>query len=208
MIVFEGWDAAGKGGAIKRLTERLDPRGYEVFPIAAPTSEDKTHHYLWRFWRRLRPPDEKQIQIFDRSWYGRVLVERIEGFCSEQEWRRAYREINEFENLLAEQTILLAKFWIHINSGRTTYADFTERQNDPYKNWKLTDEDWRNRQKWDLYMQAADEMFLKTSTLYAPWTIVEANDKAYARVKVLRTLVDLLDKGLQQACTRIRQEIS
>ncbi len=201
VIVFEGWDAAGKGGAIKRLTERLDPRGYEVFPIAAPTSEDRTHHYLWRFWRRLRPPDEKQIQIFDRSWYGRVLVERIEGFCTEAAWRRAYREINEFENLLGEQGILLAKFWVHIDSEEQ-FRRFTERQNDPYKNWKLTDEDWRNRQKWDQYEQAAEDMFLKTSTLNMPWTLVEANDKSYARVKVVKTLVDLLEKGLEQTTAK------
>ena len=195
IIVFEGWDAAGKGGAIKRLTERLDPRGYEVFPIAAPASEDRTHHYLWRFWRRLRPPDEKQVLIFDRSWYGRVLVERIEGFCTEQEWRRAYREINEFENLLIEQGHFVAKFWMHIDTEEQLRR-FNERQNDPYKNWKLTDEDWPNRQKWDDYLQAANDMFLKTSTLAAPWTIVESNDKYFGRVKVLTTLVDLLTRGL------------
>jgi polyphosphate kinase 2 (PPK2 family) len=196
VVIFEGWDAAGKGGAIKRLTERLDPRGYEVLPIAAPSGDDRTHHYLWRFWRRLRPPDEKQIQIFDRSWYGRVLVERIEGFCSEPAWRRAYREINEFENLLIDQGMLLAKFWIHIDS-QEQLRRFEGRQQDPYKSWKLTDEDWRNRQKWDQYEQAVEEMLLKTSTLSAPWTVVEGNDKNYARVKVLETLVELLEKGLQ-----------
>jgi polyphosphate kinase 2 (PPK2 family) len=195
IAVFEGWDAAGKGGAIKRLTERLDPRGYEVFPIAAPSGDDRVHHYLWRFWRRLRPPDEKQILIFDRSWYGRVMVERIEGFCSEAAWKRAYREINEFEHLLTDQGALLAKFWVHIDS-QEQLKRFEGRQVDPYKSWKLTDEDWRNRQKWDAYTQAVEEMLLKTSTLNAPWTIVEANDKYFARVKVLTTLVDLLEKGL------------
>lgn len=195
VVVFEGWDAAGKGGAIKRLTERLDPRGYEVNPIAAPAGEDRTHHYLWRFWRRLRPPDEKQVLIFDRSWYGRVMVERIEGFCTEAAWRRAFREINEFERLLTDHGMLLAKFWMHVSSAEQLNR-FELRKNDPYKAWKLTDEDWRNRQKWDAYMQAVDEMLLKTSTLNAPWTIVESNDKAFARVKVLETLVSLLESTL------------
>ena len=195
VIVYEGWDAGGKGGNIKRVTEKLDPRGYEVFPIAAPQGDDKTHHYLWRFWRRLRPPDEKQILIFDRSWYGRVMVERLEGFCTEDEWKRAYREINEFERQLVDFGTILAKFWIHI-SKEEQLRRFEARKEIPYKAWKLTDEDWRNREKWDLYEQAVNDMLLKTSTLTAPWTIVEGDCKWYARVKALRTLVDLLTHEL------------
>jgi polyphosphate kinase 2 (PPK2 family) len=195
VIVYEGWDAGGKGGNIKRITEKLDPRGYEVYPIAAPQGEDKTHHYLWRFWRRLKPPDEKQILIFDRSWYGRVMVERLEGFCTEEEWKRAYREINEFERQLVDFGTILAKFWIQI-SKEEQLNRFQERQETPYKAWKLTDEDWRNRQKWELYEEAVNDMLLKTSTLTAPWTIVEGNSKWYARVKTLRTLVELLSREL------------
>ncbi len=195
VVVYEGWDAAGKGGNIKRITERLDPRGYEVFPIAAPQGEDKTHHYLWRFWRRIRPPDEKQVQIFDRSWYGRVLVERLEGFCTETEWKRAYREINEFERQLTDFGVTLVKFWIQISKDEQLRR-FQERQTTPYKAWKLTDEDWRNRAKWEVYDQAIEEMLLKTSTLNAPWTVVEGNDKYYARVKTVRTLVEALERDL------------
>ena len=195
VLVFEGWDAAGKGGAIKRLTRRLDSRGYEVLPIGAPEGEDKTHHYLWRFWRRLKPPGEKQIQIFDRSWYGRVLVERVEGFASEEEWKRAYREINEFERLLASSGMILNKFWLHI-SRQEQLTRFDLRKDDPVKSWKLTDEDWRNREKWAAYEAAVEDMLLRTSTLIAPWTVVEANDKYFARVKVLRTVVDTLEKEL------------
>jgi polyphosphate kinase 2 (PPK2 family) len=195
VIVYEGWDAGGKGGNIKRITEKLDPRGYEVFPIAAPQGEDKTHHYLWRFWRRLRPPDEKQILIFDRSWYGRVMVERLEGFCTEEEWKRAFREINEFERQLVDFGTILAKFWIQI-SQEEQLRRFEVRSETPYKAWKLTDEDWRNREKWDQYEAAINDMLLKTSTLTAPWTIVEGNCKWYARVKALKTLVDLLSDEL------------
>jgi polyphosphate kinase 2 (PPK2 family) len=195
VIVYEGWDAGGKGGNIKRITEKLDPRGYEVYPIAAPQGEDKTHHYLWRFWRRLKAPDEKQILFFDRSWYGRVMVERLEGFCTEEEWKRAYREINEFERQLADFGTILAKFWIQI-SKEEQLRRFEARRETPYKAWKLTDEDWRNREKWDLYEEAINDMILKTSTLTAPWTIVEGNCKWYARVKALRTLVQLLSDEL------------
>jgi polyphosphate kinase 2 (PPK2 family) len=196
VVVYEGWDAGGKGGNIKRVTERLDPRGYEVFAIAAPKGDDATHHYLWRFWRRLKPPDEKQILIFDRSWYGRVMVERIEGFCTEEEWRRAFREINEFERQLVDFGMILAKFWIHISSEEQLRR-FEARKDIPYKAWKLTDEDWRNRRKWDAYEGAVEDMLLRTSTISAPWTIVEGNDKLWARVKALRTLVELLSKELE-----------
>ena len=195
VVVYEGWDAAGKGGNIKRVTERLDPRGYEVFSVAAPQGEDATHHYLWRFWRRLKPPDEKQVLVFDRSWYGRVMVERIEGFCTEQEWKRAYREINEFERQLADFGMILAKFWIHI-SPEEQLRRFEERQELAYKQWKLTDEDWRNRAKWDAYEEAVNDMLLRTSTATAPWTVVEGNDKWYARIKTLSPLVELLSREL------------
>lgn len=193
VIVFEGWDAAGKGGAIRRLTEKLDPRGYAVYPISAPQGEDRTRHYLYRFWRRL--PPRGQIAIFDRSWYGRVLVERVEGFCSEEAWRRAYKEINSFERQLKDFGAILAKFWIHI-SREEQLRRFRERQRTGYKAWKLTDEDWRNRAKWPAYEQAVEDMLLKTSTITAPWHLIEGNDKYYARVKILSTLVELLSAEL------------
>lgn len=193
IIVFEGWDAAGKGGAIKRLIEKLDPRGYVVYPIAAPQGDDKTHHYLWRFWRRL--PEKGQIALFDRSWYGRVMVERIEGFCTEADWKRAFREINQFERQLVDFGTILFKFWVNVTKEEQLRR-FEERAADKLRAWKLTDEDWRNREKWDQYEEAVNDMLLKTSTLYAPWTVIEGNDKYYARVKVLRTLVDKLKKEL------------
>ncbi len=195
VVVCEGWDASGKGGAIRRITQKLDPRGFRVFQIAAPEGEDRTHHYLWRFWRRLEPPRDRQILIFDRSWYGRVLVERVEGFARVDEWQRAYREINEFERQLIEHDILLAKLWFHIDKDEQKQR-FEARRNTPHKRWKLTDEDWRNREKWDLYEQAVQDMLVKTSTSRAPWTIVEANDKYYARVKALTTLTELLAAAL------------
>ncbi len=194
VMVFEGWDAAGKGGAIKRVTEKLDPRGYVVYPIAAPKGDDATHHYLWRFWRRL--PECGQVAIFDRSWYGRVMVERIEGFCTEDEWKRAYREINQFERQLVDYGTILLKFWVHIGKDEQLRR-FESRSGDKLRSWKLTDEDWRNREKWDLYAQAVEDMILKTSTLSAPWTIVEGNSKDYARIKVLKTLVEQLSKALE-----------
>jgi len=193
VIVYEGSDAGGKGGNIKRVTEKLDPRGYVVHPIAAPKGEDATHHYLWRFWRRL--PEKGQIAIFDRSWYGRVMVERIEGFCTEEEWKRAYREINHFERQLVDFGTILFKFYIHISKDEQLRR-FKAREQTPYKAWKLTDEDWRNREKWDHYEEAVNEMLLRTSTLTAPWTVVEGTCKWYARVKVLRTLVDGLSREL------------
>jgi polyphosphate kinase 2 (PPK2 family) len=194
IIVFEGWDAAGKGGAIRRVTEKLDPRGFVVYPIAAPKGDEATHHYLWRFWNRL--PEAGQIAIFDRSWYGRVMVERIEGFCNEAAWKRAYREINYFERQLVDFGTILFKFWLHISPDEQLYR-FESRDGDKRRSWKLTDEDWRNREKWGLYEAAVNEMLLKTSTLSAPWTVVEANSKAYARIKILRTLVEKLSRELK-----------
>jgi polyphosphate kinase 2 (PPK2 family) len=193
IMVFEGWDAGGKGGAIKRVTEKLDPRGYVVQAIAVPKGDDAVRHYMYRFWRRL--PENGQITIFDRSWYGRVMVERIEGFCSEDSWKRAYREINQFERQLVDFGTILFKFWIQI-SKEEQLARFEARAHNELKQWKLTDEDWRNREKWDVYEEAVNDMLLKTSTVTAPWTIVEGNCKWYARVKVLKTLVDKLSREL------------
>jgi polyphosphate kinase 2 (PPK2 family) len=193
ILVYEGWDAGGKGGNIKRVTERLDPRGYVVHAIAAPEGEDASRHYLYRFWRRL--PEAGQIAIFDRSWYGRVMVERIEGFSTEEEWKRAYREINHFERQLVDYGTILFKFWIHI-SKEEQLQRFQDRRENDLKKWKLTEEDWRNREKWDAYYDAVSEMLVKTSTASAPWTVVEGNSKWYARVKVLKTLVDGLSASL------------
>jgi polyphosphate kinase 2 (PPK2 family) len=193
VLVFEGWDAAGKGGAIQRVTAKLDPRSYVVHAIAAPTADEKAHHYLYRFWARL--PPRGQIAIFDRSWYGRVLVERVEGFARADEWQRAYAEINDFERQLIEFGAIVCKFWMHI-SPEEQLRRFEQRQNVRYKAWKLTDEDWRNRDKWPQYEAATNEMLLRTSTPAAPWTIVEAEDKRYARVKVLGTFVQRLESEL------------
>jgi polyphosphate kinase 2 (PPK2 family) len=194
VIVFEGWDASGKGGSIKRLTEKIDPRGYVVWPIAAPAGEDRERHYLYRFWRRL--PEQGQIAIFDRSWYGRVLVERLEGYCTEADWKRAYSEINQFERQLTDFGAVIFKFWMHISKDEQLRR-FRERKRTNYKSWKITEEDWRNRGKWEDYLLAAEEMLLKTSTPNAPWTLVEANDKYYARIKILRTVVDKLKHNLK-----------
>ena len=195
VIGFEGWDAGGKGGAIKRLTSNLDPRGYRVNPTAAPNDIEKVHHYLWRFWNSV--PKAGHIAIFDRTWYGRVMVERIEGFCSEAEWRRAYQEINEMESHMANAGAVVLKFWLHIDKDEQERR-FRERQANPAKQWKITDEDWRNREKWDQYEEAVNEMLIRTSTTYAPWIVVEGNDKRYARVKVLQTVVDALEKKVKE----------
>ncbi|WP_343209649.1 polyphosphate:AMP phosphotransferase [Anaerolentibacter hominis] len=195
IAAFEGWDAAGKGGAIKRLTEPMDPRGYEVCTTAAPKDLEKQYHYLWRFWSRF--PKNGHIAIFDRTWYGRVMVERIEGFCTEAEWKRAYREINEMEEHLTSSGVLLLKFWLHIDKDEQERR-FKERMEIPSKQWKITEEDWRNREKWDDYERAVDEMLVRTSTTYAPWTIVEGNSKYYARIKVLETVADKLEEGLKK----------
>jgi polyphosphate kinase 2 (PPK2 family) len=194
LVVCEGWDAAGKGGAIRRLTQGLDPRSYQVFAVSAPTEEELAHQYLWRFWRRLKPPREKQILIFDRSWYGRVLVERVEGFAKPAEWQRAYREINDFERQLIDSQASVVKLWFHI-SPEEQMKRFELRKQTRHKSWKLTDEDWRNREQWDQYEEAVGDMLLKTSTQQAPWTIVEGNDKRWARVKTLRTVLDALPRS-------------
>ena len=196
VIVYEGWDAAGKGGNIRRLAQGLDPRGYEVIPVGAPTADELAHHYLWRFWRRL--PKAGHIAIFDRSWYGRVLVERVEGFCTEEAWQRAYQEINEFERQLADFGTVLVKFWLHVDRGEQLRR-FKERQKDPFKQWKITDEDWRNREKWGCTEAAVIDVLQRTSTSYAPWTILEANCKLHARIKALRTVAEALERALDKA---------
>ncbi len=194
VIAYEGWDAAGKGGNIKRLTSGLDPRGYEVHPIASPTPDELAHHYLWRFWTRL--PKTGHIAVFDRSWYGRVMVERLEGFCAEADWKRAYDEINEFERELTDAGMVVLKFWVQIDK-ETQLARFTMRQNTPEKQWKITDEDWRNREKWDLYEQAVNEMLQKTSTKNAPWYILESVDKKYARIKAMKIVIRAIEEALR-----------
>ncbi len=193
VLAFEGWDAGGKGGAIKRLTRALDPRGYTVNPTSSPNDIERAHHYLWRFWTRM--PKDGHIAIFDRTWYGRVMVERIEGFCTTQEWQRAFKEMNQMEQQLVNHGAIVIKFWMHIDKEEQERR-FKERQETPEKQWKITDEDWRNREKWELYEQAVDEMMVRTSTVNAPWVIVEGNDKLYARIKVLETVVDALEKRL------------
>lgn len=193
VICFEGWDAAGKGGAIRRLTAALDPLGFSVNPVAAPNAVERQFHYLWRFWVNLPRPGN--IAIFDRTWYGRVMVERIEGFAKDYEWQRAYDEIKDMEAQWAEHGFAIAKFWLQIDKDEQLRR-FTERQKDPMKQWKITDEDWRNRDKWDAYEQAVNEMLVRTDTSYAPWTVVEGNNKYYARLKVLKTVVDMFEKKL------------
>lgn len=195
IITYEGWDAAGKGGNIKRITQALDPRGYEVIPIASPTPDEKSRHFLWRFWRAL--PKDGHTAIFDRTWYGRVLVERIEGFASDAEWQRAYDEINRFEDSLVNAGAIVVKFWLHIDSDEQL-ARFTARQNTPSKQWKITDEDWRNRAKWSEYETAVDEAIAKTNTPNAPWIIIESNDKKYARIRTLEEVIALAEKRLAE----------
>lgn len=193
VVVFEGWDAAGKGGAIKRLTEHLDPRGYAVVPIAKPEGDAAARHYLWRFWEGL--PKAGHFGIFDRSWYGRVLVERVEGFCTEAEWRRAYGEINAFEKTLRESGCAIVKLWLHVDPDEQLRR-FREREASPVKSYKIGDEDWRNRAKWPQYLRAVSEMLQRTSTAHAPWTIVPANDKLHARVTVVKTVARVLGRRL------------
>ncbi len=194
VVVYEGWDAAGKGGNIKRLTQELDPRGYDVIPIAAPDATEISHHYLWRFWKQL--PKAGHMAIFDRSWYGRVLVDRVEGFATENEWRRAYQEINVFERHIESSGAVLFKFWLHF-SPEEQLRRFLDRETTPHKMHKISLDDWRARARWNDYMLAVSEMVERTSTVHAPWTLVEAEDKLWARVKTLSTLVGALEKRLK-----------
>lgn len=195
VLGFEGWDAGGKGGAIKRLTERMDPRGYVVHPTASPNDLERAHHYLWRFWMDM--PKAGHVTIFDRTWYGRVMVERIEGFCTGQEWQRAYREINEMERDLADAGAILLKFWMQIDKDEQKRR-FQARQENPQKQWKITEEDWRNREKWDQYEEAVNEMLLRTSTPEAPWIVVEGNCKYYARLKVMESVIRAIEQRLEE----------
>jgi len=198
ILVFEGWDAAGKGGAIRRVAAALDSAAYQIIPIAAPTDEERAHHYLWRFWRHL--PRRGMLSIFDRSWYGRVLVERVEGFASPAEWFRAYSEINDFEEQLVEHGYVLVKYWLHITADEQLRR-FKERERLAFKQWKLTEEDWRNRKQSSEYARAVNEMVARTSTRTAPWTLVEANDKYYARIKVIDAFCARLEKALKSRRT-------
>jgi polyphosphate:AMP phosphotransferase len=193
ICAFEGVDAAGKGGAIRRLTQAIDARNVRVMPVAAPSDEERAHPYLWRFWREL--PRLGHITVYDRSWYGRVLVERVEGFCAPKDWKRAFHEISAFEEELSESGVIVCKFWLQI-TPEEQLKRFKARVKTPYKQYKLTDEDWRNRGKWDAYQAAALEMIEKTSTPCAPWALVEAQDKLWARVKVLKTVADRLETEL------------
>jgi polyphosphate:AMP phosphotransferase len=190
VAVFEGNDAAGKGGAIRRVTAALDPRLYRIVQVAAPTDEERAQPYLWRFWRHI--PARGKFTMFDRSWYGRVLVERVEGYCSPADWLRAYGEINDFEEQLSDAGVVLVKFWLAIDL-ETQLQRFQEREQTPFKRFKITEDDWRNREKWPLYRDAVGDMVDRTSTEIAPWTLIEANDKRFARVKVLRTLNEALE---------------
>jgi polyphosphate:AMP phosphotransferase len=193
IIVFEGWDAAGKGGTIMRLVRDLNPRGYDVMPVSRPNDMELEHHYLWRFIRHY--PKAGHITLFDRSWYGRVLVERVEGLATEYEWRRAYNEINEVEGDFVENGGGLVKCWLEVSKDEQLRR-FHQRETDPLKQWKITEEDWRNREKWDLYEAATDEMLTRTSTKSAPWTIIESDDKWYARLKTLQTVIAYCEKLL------------
>jgi AMP-polyphosphate phosphotransferase len=195
LIVFEGWDAAGKGGAIKRLTATLDPRYYQVYSVSAPTVEEKDKHFLWRFWNKL--PGKQEISIWDRSHYGRVLVERVEGFCSEAEWRRGYDEINEFESRQGEIGTKIIKIFLHVTQ-ETQDRVLTERLSDPSKRWKVTAEDFRNRSKRDAYLDAMKDMFKRTDTHWAPWTVIDGNNQKAARIAVLSHVVKELEASVPQ----------
>jgi polyphosphate kinase 2 (PPK2 family) len=194
LVLFEGWDASGKGGAIKRLVEELDPRHARVAQFAAPSHDEKRHHFLWRFWPKL--PGWGGMAVLDRTWYGRVLVERVEGFAPEEAWRRAYSEIVDLETSLAAEGTILVKFWMHV-SPEEQLRRFESRQADPYRSWKLTDEDWRNRDKRAAYEEAVEEMLDRTDTPVAPWTVVAAEDKRTARVTVVRTVCEAIETALQ-----------
>jgi polyphosphate kinase 2 (PPK2 family) len=194
-VVFEGWDASGKGGAIKRLVAPLDPRHVRVKQFAAPTFDEKRHHWLWRFWPQL--PGWGGMAVLDRSWYGRVLVERVEGFADRAAWQRAYEEIRDFERMLTEEGTVLVKFWLHISS-REQLKRFERRARDPLRKWKLTDEDWRNRSKRRAYTRAIEDMLTETDRENAPWTLIEADSKRYARVKVIESVIAAAEDGMRR----------
>ena len=194
ILGFEGWDAGGKGGAIKRLTAKMDPRGFVVHPTASPNDIEKAHHYLWRFWSAV--PKAGHIAVFDRTWYGRVMVERIEGFCTKLEWQRAYKEINDMERDFVNAGAIVMKFWMQIDKEEQERR-FKARQENPQKQWKITEEDWRNRDKWEQYEEAVNEMLIRTSTKSAPWIVVEGNDKYYARIKVLESVVQAVEDRIR-----------
>ena len=195
VLGFEGWDAGGKGGAVKRLTAKMDPRGFVVHPTASPNDIERAHHYLWRFWTAM--PKAGHVAIFDRTWYGRVMVERIEGFCTKDEWQRAYKEINDMERDLTDAGAIVLKFWMQIDKDEQERR-FKARQENPEKQWKITDEDWRNREKWDQYEVAVNEMLMKTSTTSAPWIVVEGNCKYYARIRVLESVIEAIEERLKK----------
>ncbi|MBY0429872.1 MAG: hypothetical protein K2Q10_01635, partial [Rhodospirillales bacterium] len=194
IIVFEGWDASGKGGTIRRMVEQLDPRGCKVWPIAAPTPQEQGRHYLWRFWQRL--PEPGTIALFDRSWYGRVLVERVEGYAGKSQWQRAYEEINEFERMLTDDGVRIIKLFLHI-TPEEQLERFAERLRNPYKRWKITEEDIRNREHWAEYRDAIEAMFDKTGTANAPWVAIPSNQKWYVRIKALKTVTAHLSAGIE-----------
>ena len=204
VIVFEGWDASGKGGAIRQLTEKLDPRGFQVHPIAAPGADEQGRHYLYRFQSRLPKPG--RMVIFDRSYYGRVLVERVEGFASDWQWQRAYQELNEFERQLTDDGVRVIKIFLHITKEEQGRR-FIERLGNPLKRWKLTSEDIRNRQKWSEYEVAASDMFRLTSTTTAPWHLIAGNHKWYARIQVLKTIITALEQGVDTAPPELHPEL-
>ncbi len=193
LVLFEGWDAAGKGGAIRRLTAQLDPRHVRVSEFAAPTDQEKRHHFLWRFWPHV--PGKGGMAVFDRTWYGRVLVERVEGFATKKEWRRAYKEIVDLEHSLHAEGVTIVKFWLEISEDEQLRR-FNARAEDPLKRWKLTDDDWRNRNKRSAYEKALKGMLRRTDHAAAPWTLIAAEDKRYARVAVLEHLIGALERGM------------
>jgi polyphosphate:AMP phosphotransferase len=194
ILAFEGSDAAGKGGGIRRVTGALDPRSYRIIPIAAPTEEERSHPYLWRFWRHI--PRNGEFTIFDRSWYGRVLVERVEGYCSKADWMRAYGEINDFEEQLMQRGGVIIKFWFSITKDEQLRR-FKEREVTGFKRFKITAEDWRNRKKWNQYELAVGELIDRTSTEIAPWTVIEANNKYYARIKILKEICSRIETAIK-----------
>jgi polyphosphate kinase 2 (PPK2 family) len=194
-VVFEGWDASGKGGAIKRLVAEIDPRHVHVMQFAAPTDREKRHHFLWRFWPHL--PGWGGMAVFDRSWYGRVLVERVEGFAEREQWLRAYDEINSYERSLSDEGMVLVKLWMHI-SDEEQLKRFQSREKNPLKAWKLTDEDWRNREKRDAYVEAVEDMLARTDQPHAPWSLIEGDSKRYARVRVIETVIERIEHGMRE----------